>query len=145
MHYNGCKRKCPTLDLNISIPFHYKMKTHIVSLLAVIVLMSACNTPERKINQFEKAIIAAEAQDSIPPLQREKLDTMAESLKEDLKSNRNQYTAEELERANKLIGRYAVLDFNIGLKELKEGLNDALQQLDGALESIGTDEANKEQ
>lgn len=121
------------------------MKTHIVSLLAVIVLMSACNTPERKINQFEKAIIAAEAQDSIPPLQREKLDTMAESLKEDLKSNRNQYTAEELERANKLIGRYAVLDFNIGLKELKEGLNDALQQLDGALESIGTDEANKEQ
>jgi hypothetical protein len=28
---------------------------------------------------------------------------------------------------------------------LKEGLNDALQQLDGALESIGTDEANKEQ
>lgn len=64
------------------------------------------------------------------------LDLEINALKEDLQTNRNNYTEEEIEKLNKMIGNYYGLKLANEAKNLKRDLLDASQQLEGIYETF---------
>jgi hypothetical protein len=56
-----------------------------------------------------------------------------------LKNKRDEFTPQELEKVNKLIGKYYALKASKKLDKVKLELKDASQQLEGAYETIFKD------
>lgn len=72
-----------------------------------------------------------------------KYDKEIEHTKEQLKVGRDKYTPEETEKMNKLIGKYYALKAKHKVGNLKQDLQDATQQLEGAYDAIFNDAEGK--
>jgi hypothetical protein len=105
--------------------------------LAVITALVSCSSgPTGRIDSLEKKVNRLDTLQSPSDKDWDELIREADALEHDLDSNRTAYTSEEIERANKLIGRSSVLKMKRGLQEFEQELKDAGQRLEGALEGL---------
>lgn len=113
--------------------------------LVLINVLSGCSTgPESRIKSLEKKINRMDTLQSPSEKDWDELIKEADALEQDLDSNRTAYTPEEVERANKLIGRGTVLKMKKGWHELEHELRDAGQRLEGAIEGLLNDSTQLE-
>ena len=105
--------------------------------LAVITALVSCSSgPTGRIDSLEKKVNRLDTLQSPSEKDWDELIREADALEHDLDSNRTANTSEEIERANKLIGRSSVLKMKRGLQEFEQELKDAGQRLEGALEGL---------
>ena len=105
--------------------------------IAVISAFFSCSTgPAHRIDSLEKKVNRLDTLQSPSQKDWDELIQEADALEHDLDSNRTAYTPQEIERANKLIGRSSVLKMKRGLQEFEQNLKDAGQRLEGALEGL---------
>ena len=105
--------------------------------LAVITALVSCSSgPTGRIDSLEKKVNRLDTLQSPSEKDWDELLREADALEHDLDSNRTAYTPQEIERANKLIGRSSVLKMKRGLQEFEQELKDAGQRLEGALEGL---------
>jgi hypothetical protein len=105
--------------------------------LAVITALVSCSSgPTGRIDSLEKKVNRLDTLQSPSEKDWDELIREADALEHDLDSNRTAYTPQEIERANKLIGRSSVLKMKRGLQEFEQELKDAGQRLEGALEGL---------
>jgi len=105
--------------------------------LAVITAFVSCYSgPTGRIDSLERKVNRLDTLQSPSEKDWDELIREADALEHDLDSNRTAYTPQEIERANKLIGRSSVLKMKRGLHEFEQELKDAGQRLEGALEGL---------
>ena len=113
--------------------------------MAVIAAFVSCSSgPTGRIDSLEKKVNRLDTLQSPSERDWDELIREADALEHDLDSNRTAYTSEEIERANKLIGRSSVLKMKRGLQEFEQELKDAGQRLEGALEGLLGDTTNQQ-
>lgn len=66
-----------------------------------------------------------------------------EELDKELIENRSEFTDEQAEEINKLKGKYQAMLFKKGIMNVKDGINDFKQQLEGFVEEITSDSISK--
>ena len=106
------------------------------ALAFLMALVSCSSGPAGRIDSLEKKVNRLDTLQSPSERDWDELIREADALEHDLDSNRTAYTSEEIERANKLIGRSSVLKMKRGLHEFEQELKDAGQRLEGALEGL---------
>ena len=105
--------------------------------MALITALVSCSSgPTGRIDSLEKKVNRLDTLQSPSEKDWDELIREADALEHDLDSNRTAYTPQEIERANKLIGRSSVLKMKRGLQEFEQELKDAGQRLEGALEGL---------
>lgn len=119
---------------------HFYRQVSIKSLCAfaiiAIFLSTSCGTKE-KYQELQTSISEVEKNATkLSPQDWEKYDLEIEQTKEKLKTEREKYSPQETEEMNKLIGKYYALKATHKVKNLKEELKDATQQMEGAYEAI---------
>ena len=110
----------------------------------MLALVSCSSGPTGCIDSLEKKVNRLDTLQSPSEKDWEELIREADALEHDLDSNRTAYTPEEIERANKLIGRSSVLKMKRGLHEFEQELKDAGQRLEGALEGLTGDSTEQQ-
>jgi hypothetical protein len=113
-----------------------KKITIFFALAFLMALVSCSSGPSGRIDSLEKKVNRLDTLQSPSEKDWDELIREADALEHDLDSNRTAYTLEEIERANKLIGRSSVLKMKRGLQEFEQELKDAGQRLEGALEGL---------
>jgi phosphoserine phosphatase len=114
------------------------------ALAFLMALVSCSSGPAGRIDSLEKKVNRLDTLQSPSERDWDELIREADALEHDLDSNRTAYTSEEIERANKLIGRSSVLKMKRGLQEFEQQLKDAGQRLEGALEGLLADTTNQQ-
>ena len=115
---------------------HLSIKSLYALALILSISFTSCGTKEKykelqsSINEVEKNATKFSPQDW------EKYDLEIEQTKEKLNAEREKYSPEETEKMNKLIGKYYALKATHKVKNLKEELKDATQQIEGVFETI---------
>ena len=100
-------------------------------------LTVSCKNKEAKIKDAENLVNdTRENFDKYEQQDWDKADTLFTSLENDLEKNRDNYTPEQIENANKVIGRYKAIKMKNGLNSLKKSLEDVGQQIKGAMEVL---------
>lgn len=107
-------------------------------------ILASCNNKETQIKDAEKLVNdIKENFDKYTQDDWDKVDTLIVQLENDLVKNREYYTPEQIENANKTIGRYKVLKFKNGLNGLKNSMEDMGQQINGAMEELADSTSSK--
>jgi hypothetical protein len=116
-----------------------KYKSRVFTLVLVLfafVIGVSCGARD-KYDELKSTITEVENNaDKLSPEDWEKYDKEIEQAKERLKTERDNYTPEETERMNKLIGKYYALKAKHRARNLKQDLKDATQQLEGMFEAL---------
>jgi Sec-independent protein translocase protein TatA len=128
------------------------LSIHILTPLALVVfvaLMVSCSAKEKADNLKETigdAILKIEKDASdISNEDWAKYEEQIEELKSAMKTNEEDFTPEEIEENNKLIGKYYALKATQKLGDFKKELKNVGQQLEGAFEALfETNEQQKE-
>ncbi len=110
--------------------------TSLFAMALITALVSCSSGPTGRIDSLEKKVNRLDTLQSPSEKDWDELIREADALEHDLDSNRTAYTPQEIERANKLIGRSSVLKMKRGLHEFEQELKDAGQRLEGALEGL---------
>lgn len=110
--------------------------TSLFAMALITALVSCSSGPTGRIDSLEKKVNRLDTLQSPSEKDWDELIREADALEHDLDSNRTAYTPQEIERANKLIGRSSVLKMKRGLQEFEQELKDAGQRLEGALEGL---------
>jgi len=110
--------------------------TSLFAMALITALVSCSSGPTSRIDSLEKKVNRLDTLQSPSEKDWDELIREADALEHDLDSNRTAYTPQEIERANKLIGRSSVLKMKRGLQEFEQELKDAGQRLEGALEGL---------
>jgi hypothetical protein len=121
-------------------------KIFIIILVVIIYLLSSCS-PKEKYHDLQKSVNEVQKNaDNFTNEDWDKYDKEIEETKEQLNTDRDKYTPEEIEKMNKLIGKYYALKASDKASNLKQDLKDASQQLEGMYETIfkGSEENLKE-
>ena len=113
-----------------------KNLTSLFAMALITALVSCSSGPTGRIDSLEKKVNRLDTLQSPSEKDWDELIREADALEHDLDSNRTAYTPQEIERANKLIGRSSVLKMKRGLQEFEQELKDAGQRLEGALEGL---------
>ena len=106
-----------------------------VSLLLVLQL-SSCNSGDPSYPIQQTIAKVEKDNNTISEDDWVKYDHEVEEIQQHLKNKRDDFTPQEVERVNKLIGKYYALKTSKKVAKLKQELNDASQQLEGAYETI---------
>lgn len=110
-------------------------KTSILKIIMFLFLTVSCNNKESKIKDAENLVNdTKENFDKYGQQDWDKADTLFTSLENDLKKNRDNYTPEQIENANKVIGRYKAIKIKKELNGFKKSMEDVGQQIKGAME-----------
>lgn len=110
----------------------------------IFCIIYSCTSPNSKISSAENIITNTEVNyENYKEEDWGKLDTVISQLQNDIDKNRDNYTPEQLEKANKLIGRSSVLQLKRGLKDFKLKMEDLKQQVKGAVETISDTTSSK--
>ena len=110
-------------------------KTTFLKIILILFLSASCDNKESKIINAEKLVNDAKVNfDKYDQKDWDKADTLFTSLENDLEKNRDNYTPEQIENANKVIGRYKAIKIKKGLNGFKKSMEDVGQQIKGALE-----------
>jgi hypothetical protein len=98
--------------------------------------ISGCSS-EDPTYPIQQAIAKLE-KDNTPISEEEwvKYDHEIEEMRQRLKNKRHEFTTQEVEKVNKLIGKYYALKAAKKIGNPKQELKDTSQQLDGAYETI---------
>ena len=111
----------------------------------ILVGMSSCNTAESKINKVENAVQNVQKNESsLNQKDWNNSDTLISNLEVELEKNRQNFSPEQIEKANKVIGQYKALRIKHELNNFKKSVNDIEQQIKGAMEVL-TDSINNNQ
>ncbi len=115
---------------------HVSIKLFYAFAIIAIFLFASCGTKE-KYHELQSSISEVEKNaDKFSPQDWENFDLEIKKTKEKLNMERENYTPEETEKMNKLIGKYYALKATHEVKNLQEELKDATQQLEGVFETI---------
>jgi predicted nuclease with TOPRIM domain len=115
---------------------NYNSNNLIIIALFTSVLLLSCGTKE-KYEDLQSSISEIEqTAEKLSPDEWAKYDKEIEQTKEKLKTGHEKYTPEEKEKMNKLIGKYYALKAKHKVGNLKQELQDATQQLQGAYDAI---------
>jgi len=106
-----------------------------ISLLLVFQL-SSCNNDELSYPIQQTIAIVEKDSNTISEDDWAKYDQEIEEIQQRIKNRRDEFTPLEVEKVNKLIGKYYALKASKKLDKLKQELKDASQQLEGAYETI---------
>lgn len=110
-------------------------KLSFLKIILILFLTVSCNNKESKIKNAEKLMnTTTENFDKYDQHDWDKADTVFASLENDLDKNRTNYTPEQIENANKILGRYKAIKIKKGLNSFKKSMEDVGQQIKGALE-----------
>ena len=115
----------------------YKPST--VGLLALLFLsfqISGCSSEDLSYPIQQTIAKLEKDKNSISEDDWVKYDHEVEEMQQRLKNKRNEFTPQEVERVNKLIGKYYALKAAKKVGNLKQEIKDASQQLEGAYETI---------
>lgn len=119
-------------------------KTSFLKMIFILTLMVSCNSKETEIKKVENLVNdTKENFDEYTQDDWNKADTVLVHLENDMDKNRENYTPEQIENANKLIGHYKALRIKKGLNSFKNSMEDIKHQLQGALETISDTTKNK--
>ena len=112
------------------------MKTKLLSIYLGILFVCSCGV-KTNYEEIQETIKQLEKINSdLPQGEWDSLDLEIKALKEDLKNNRENYTEEEIEKLNKMIGNYYALKLSHKAKNAKKNLQDASQQIEGMYETF---------
>lgn len=112
-------------------------KTSFLKMIFLLSLMVSCNSKETEIKKAENLVNdTKENFDKYTQDDWNKADTLIVHLENDLVKNRENYTPEQIENANKTIGKYKVLKIKKGFHGLKKSMEDMGQQIKGAMEEL---------
>ena len=137
------KNQEPKLFIIVIRRAHFSKQDSIKSLYAIallaIFLCTSCGTKE-KFEELKSTITEIEKNtEKLSPEDWEKHDREIEQTKDKLKTERENYTPEEIEKMNKLIGEYYALKAKRKVGTLKNDVKDATQQLKVAYEALFKD------
>ena len=97
--------------------------------------MLSCNNKEFKIKNAENLINDSKINfEKYNQKDWDKADSIFATLENDLDKNRDNYTPEKIENANKIIGRYKAIKIKKELNGLKKSMEDVGQQIKGGIE-----------
>jgi hypothetical protein len=103
----------------------------------ILTTICSCNNANSKIEDFSEVISnAEEKQTNFSESEWKKLDDNLKEFEQDVAQNSNDYSPEQRENANKLIGRYKLLTVKRKINEFKKDLEDVGDQIDGMIESV---------
>jgi hypothetical protein len=110
-------------------------KISYLKIILILFLIVSCNNNEAKIKEAENILNNTKVNfDKYSQQDWDKADTVFTSLENDLDKNRGDYTPEQIENANKVIGRYKAIKIKKTFNGLKETIEDVGQQIKGALD-----------
>lgn len=112
-------------------------KTSLLKIILLLLIIVSCNSKESKIKNAENLI--NESQMNFQKYDQkdwDKADTLITSLEKDIEQNRENYSAVQVENANKVIGRYRAIRIKNELNGFKNSMEDVGQQLKGAMEVL---------
>lgn len=113
------------------------MKTKIHFLILILFFVVSCNNKSTKIKDAEKLVNdTKENFDKYTQDDWNKADTVLVHLENDMDKNRENYTPEQIENANKVIGRYKAIRIKKELNSFKKSMEDVGQQIKGAMEVL---------
>ena len=112
-------------------------KSTFVKIIILLVLIVSCNNKETKIKSIETLVNETkEKYETYNQKDWDNADTLIVALEKDIEDNRSNYTPEQIEKANTLIGKYKALKMKNGLNSLKKSMEDVGQQIKGAMEVL---------
>lgn len=112
-------------------------KIFLLNFILALFLVVSCDNKENKIKDAEKIVNQADENfDKYSQEDWNKADTVIVNLENDLDKNRDKYTPEQIEGANKVLGRYKLIKIKKGFNGLKKSFEDVGQQIKGAFESV---------
>jgi hypothetical protein len=112
-------------------------KSTFVKIIILLVLIVSCNNKETKIKSIETLVNETkEKYETYNQKDWDNADTLIVALEKDIEDNRSNYTSEQIEKANTLIGKYKALKMKNGLNSLKKSMEDVGQQIKGAMEVL---------
>ena len=95
----------------------------------------SCDQQQGRIDHAQTVIKEAEKNmEKYGASDWEKLESEIAKLEKSLDEERSKYTEKQVEDANKLIGKYRVLQLKKGINEFKNTMKDAGQQIEGMFE-----------
>jgi hypothetical protein len=117
-------------------------KIKLTFIVIIFLGLSSCNTAESKINRVENAVKNVQKnENSLNQNDWNNSDTLISNLEVELEKNRQNFSPEQIEKANKAIGQYKALRIKHELTNFKKSVNDIEQQIKGAMEVL-TDTSN---
>ena len=119
-------------------------KTTFLKIIFFLFLLVSCNNKETQIKDAEKLVNDTKQNfEKYTQDDWNKADTLIVHLENDLVKNRENYTPEQIENANKTIGKYKVLKIKKGFHGLKKSMEDMGQQIKGAMEELADSTSTK--
>lgn len=119
-------------------------KTSILKMIFLLSLMVSCNSKETEIKKAENLVNdTKENFDKYTQDDWNKADTVLVHLENDMDKNRENYTPEQIENANKVIGRYKAIRIKKELNSFKNSMEDVGQQIKGAMEVLADSTISK--
>ena len=120
---------------------NYTVKSFVFLFFLTLIFYS-CNTSESKIKSCEKEIVHAEENaKNYTPDNWKKLEEKMDALQNDVQTNRDKYTDEQIKEIGKLQGRYFAVSVKKGINDFQESVKDLGNQMEGFIEGI-TDTTN---
>jgi hypothetical protein len=119
-------------------------KTSFLKMIFLLSLMVSCNSKETEIKKAENLVNdTKENFDKYTQDDWNKADTVLVHLENDMDKNRENYTPEQIENANKVIGRYKAIRIKKELNSFKNTMEDVGQQIKGAMEVLADSTISK--
>jgi len=113
------------------------LKSTSLFLILLLIGLSACNGPDRKISKIDDQLTAIEQDtSSINEEDWNALEASIAELEADVKTNRKEYTDEQLKEIGRLQGRYTRIAIKRGLRDFRIGREDFSKQAEGFLEGL---------
>lgn len=109
-----------------------------IFLICISVGIISCDQQQGQIDHAQTVIKDAEKNiEKFGASDWEKLESEIAKLEKSLEDDRSKYTEKQVEDANKLIGKYRLLQLKKGVNEFKNTIKDAGQQIEGMFEGEG--------
>jgi vacuolar-type H+-ATPase subunit E/Vma4 len=109
-----------------------------IFLICISVGVLSCDQQQGQIENAQTVIKDAEKNiEKFGASDWEKLESEIAKLEKSLEDDRSKYTEKQIEDANKLIGKYRLLQLKKGVNEFKNTIKDAGQQIEGMFEGEG--------
>jgi len=104
-------------------------------LICISVGVISCDQQQGQIEHAQTVIKDAEKNiEKLAASDWENLESEIAKLEKSLEDDRSKYTEKQIEEANKLIGKYRMLQLKKGVNEFKNTIKDAGQQIEGMIE-----------
>jgi hypothetical protein len=116
------------------------MSTSIKTFIFIILintLVISCGLQDSNIDKLENLIQNAENNiELFDEAQNQEIDNLINEINQEIQTDKNTYTSEEITKYNKLIGRYNAILFKNGIKDINESIKQFGNQLDGLIDGF---------